>query len=57
LDTVVDRRVGEIILEGVSSQVRELHHMERSPHVVLLGPELEQVTETSLRFMKRALST
>jgi carboxylesterase len=54
LDTTVDRRVGQMILDGVRSPVTELRWMERSSHVVLLGPELEEVVEITVRFMEEA---
>lgn len=53
LDTTVHPGVGEIILGGVSSTVKELHWMERSTHVVILDQELEEVTRITLEFMQR----
>jgi carboxylesterase len=57
LDTTVDPRAGEIILDGVRSETKELYWMEQSRHVILLGPELDQVTELTLRFMGQVLET
>jgi len=53
-DTTVDPCVGEMILKGVRSQVKELHWMEHSPHVVLLGDERDQVTDLTLSFIESA---
>ena len=57
LDTAVDPRAGGIILDGVRSETKELYWMEQSRHVILLGPELEQVTDLTLRLMTQALKT
>jgi len=51
-DTTVDTRVGEIILAGVRSEVKELHWMERSRHVVPLGPDLDEVVALAQRFIQ-----
>ncbi len=55
LDTTVAPDAGEIILNGVSSAVKEHYWMERTTHHVLLDPELDEVTALTLRFMERAL--
>jgi carboxylesterase len=55
LDTTVDPGAGKIILDGVRSETKELYWMEQSRHVILLGPELDQVTDLTLRFMTQAL--
>jgi carboxylesterase len=57
LDTTVDPRVGEIILGAVRSHTKELYWMERSSHIVLLGPELDDVDEITVRFMEQVLGT
>lgn len=53
-DMTVDPRVGEIILAGVRSKVKELHWMERSRHVIPLGPDLDEVVALAQRFMQEA---
>jgi carboxylesterase len=53
LDTTVHLTVGEIILGGVSSTVKELHWMEHSTHVVLLDQELDEVMRITLEFMQK----
>jgi esterase/lipase len=53
LDTTVHLTVGEIILSGVSSTVKELHWMEHSTHVVLLDQELDEVMRITLEFMQK----
>ena len=53
LDTSVHPTVGQIILEGVSSPVKELHWMEKSSHVVIIDQELDQVTRITLEFLNR----
>jgi len=55
LDATIHPSAGEIILSGVSSEVKELHWMERSMHVVLLDQEIDQVLEITLRFMESAM--
>lgn len=57
LDTTVAPEAGEIILREVGSQVKERYWMERSTHVVLLGPELDEIAERTMCFMERALAT
>lgn len=56
LDRTVSPEVGEMIQRGVHSSIKELYWMEHSPHVVLLGPELDEILQLTLRFMERALS-
>lgn len=53
LDTTVHPEVGEIILAGVSSTVKELYWMEKSSHVVIIDQELDEVTQQTLEFLKR----
>jgi carboxylesterase len=53
LDTTVHPTVGEIILAGVSSTVKELYWMEKSSHVVIIDQELDEVTRMTLEFLKR----
>jgi carboxylesterase len=55
-DTTVHPLVGEIVLRGVGSTIKEHHWMEDSSHVVIIDCELDQVTEITLRFMQRALN-
>ena len=55
-DETVDPAAGEIILQGVSSTVKEHHWMEESSHPILLENELDAVTDLSLKFMENVLS-
>jgi carboxylesterase len=55
LDTTIDPQVGEMILAGVSSNIKELRWFERSSHVVLLDQELDSVIEVVAQFMDRAV--
>lgn len=56
-DTTVDPIAGDMILQGVSSPVKELHWMEESSHPILIDVELDQVTDLSLRFMEKILKS
>ena len=55
LDDTVDLRSGDIILRGVQSAVKELYLMEKSGHVVILEKQFEEVLNTTLAFMQKAL--
>ena len=55
LDTTIDPRVGEMILAGVSSTVKELRWFEHSSHAVLLDQELDSVIDLVAQFMERAI--
>ena len=54
-DTTVHPDAGGLILQGVSSSIKEHHWMEGSRHTILLDRELESVTDLTLRFMEKAL--
>jgi carboxylesterase len=56
-DRTVHPTAGDIILQGVSSTVKEHHWMEQSTHVVTLDRELDAVTDLTLRFMDKALKS
>lgn len=56
-DLTVAPSAGEVILQGVSSRLKEYHWMERSAHTILLDCELDTVTELTLRFMESALAS
>lgn len=53
-DLTVAPSAGDVILQGVSSRVKEHHWMEQSAHPILLDCELDTVTELTLRFMQSA---
>ena len=55
LDETVDLNSGDIILRGVQSAVKELHWMEKSGHVVILGEQFEKVLQTTLAFIKKVI--
>ncbi len=52
-DQTVSSDVGEIILEGAASEVKELHWWEQSGHVIILEDELAGITAVTLQFIKR----
>lgn len=52
-DTTIDPAAGQIILEGVSSRVKELVWMANSSHVVAIDQEWEAVAALTLDFMQR----
>jgi carboxylesterase len=51
-DLTVHPSAGDVILQGVSSSVKEHHWLEHSAHAILLDCELDAVTELTLRFME-----
>jgi carboxylesterase len=51
-DLTVHPSAGELILQGVSSRVKEHRWMEHSAHAIILDCELDAVTELTLRFME-----
>lgn len=53
LDQTVAPEAGDIILNGVSSKVKEHHWMEKSHHTILLDVELDDVTAKTLAFLER----
>lgn len=56
LDVTVAPEAGEIILNGVSSSLKEQHWMENSNHAITLDQELPQVTELTISFIQKALA-
>lgn len=55
-DKTISEDSGDIILEGISSEMKERHWMENSAHVVLLESELPQIIDLTVDFMGRVLS-
>jgi carboxylesterase len=53
LDQTIDLRSGEIIMQQVASQQKELHWLEKSTHCVILDQEWEQAAAMTARFMER----
>lgn len=51
LDTTIHPDSGKIIIAGVASEIKELHWMEHSSHVLLLDNELDAITDLTLKFM------
>ncbi len=51
LDTTIHPDSGKIIIDGITSEIKELHWMEHSSHVVLLDNELDVISELTLKFM------
>jgi carboxylesterase len=56
-DTTVAVEAGDIILRGVSSAIKEHHWMENSSHPILIDNELDAVTDLSLRFIQKIISS
>jgi carboxylesterase len=54
-DLTVHPSAGEMILQGVSSTVKEHHWMEKSAHAILLDCELDEVANLTLRFAEKVL--
>lgn len=54
-DTTVAPEAGKMIMDGISSKIKEHHWMEKSSHVILLDVELEQVAALSLQFIEKNL--
>ena len=52
-DITVDPEAGNIILEGISSEIKEHHWMKNSSHVIILDAELEQVAALSINFIEK----
>jgi carboxylesterase len=53
LDLTVHPEVPEYLHNEVSSQIKEIHWMERSSHCVVLDCQREEVAEITLRFLDR----
>lgn len=56
-DATVHPQVPEIISRKVNSSLVEIHWMERSPHVLLLDCELDEIANITLGFMDHVLQT
>ncbi|MBT6812935.1 MAG: hypothetical protein HOA53_09880, partial [Anaerolineae bacterium] len=56
-DVTVVPEAGEIIMDGVSSEIKEHHWMEKSSHSILLDEEYEKVAEMSIAFIERISET
>ena len=54
-DTTVAEDVGEIILQGVASEMKQLLWMENSVHVILLEEEREQIFALTRTFIRVVL--
>ncbi|MBM3137019.1 MAG: alpha/beta fold hydrolase [Chloroflexi bacterium] len=52
-DKTVHINAGDIILQGVHSNVKEHHWMEKSSHAILIDCELDEVTNLTLRFLEK----
>ena len=53
LDLTVTPDAGKIIMDGVSSEIKEHHWMENSSHSILLDKEYERVAEMSMQFIEK----
>jgi carboxylesterase len=55
LDETVHASVPEVIAARVASDKKEVHWLERSPHVLLLDQEWQQAAALTLSFLKSVL--
>ena len=53
LDVVIDPRNGDVIFQEVKSQIKEMHWLENSTHVVVLDQEWERAAELTLDFIRK----
>jgi carboxylesterase len=53
LDQTIDLQSGEIIMQRVASQVKQLRWLEKSTHCVILDQEWEQAAEMTAGFIER----
>jgi carboxylesterase len=51
-DTTIDLRSGELVMQGVQSDHKELHWFEQSNHVILVDDELPEVMAAVEKFME-----
>ena len=54
-DTTIDPAAGQIVLDGISSTVKELYWMENSAHIIILEDEREEIFRLTLDFMATQL--
>lgn len=54
-DMTVAPEAGKMIMEGISSDIKEHHWMEKSSHVIVLDVEFEQVASLSIQFIEKNL--
>jgi carboxylesterase len=52
-DLTIAPEAGEIIMNGVSSEIKEHHWMKKSSHAILLDEDYEEVAELSIEFIER----
>ena len=55
LDTTVDASVPQTIYDQVSSDVKEIHWMEKSSHCVAIDCEFDQVAALTIQFIQKVL--
>ena len=52
-DMTVAPEAGELILQNISSEIKEHHWMENSSHAIVIDKEYEKVAKTSLEFIAK----
>lgn len=52
-DATVDPAAGQIILDGVGSEIKEHYWLEESGHIILLEEERHEITRLTLDFINR----
>ena len=52
-DMTVTPEAGELILQNISSEIKEHHWMENSSHAIVIDKEYEKVAKTSLEFIAK----
>ena len=54
-DKTISEDSGDIILDGIESEIKERHWMEKSAHVVLLEDELPDIIDLVEEFIERVM--
>jgi esterase/lipase len=54
-DTTIAPDSGEIILQGVHSEIKEQHWLEKSGHVVILDDEREDIAALTVQFIEKVI--
>jgi carboxylesterase len=52
-DKTIDEDCGQLIYNAIHSEIKDLHIMQQSGHVMLLGDEFELITKITVQFLKR----
>jgi esterase/lipase len=55
-DTTIAADSGQVILEGVRSEIKEQHWMDQSGHVVILDDEREEIAALTIQFIEKIVT-